>query len=62
MSGKSLKIIESSKKNHEYIIVFSKSFADYLLIGGWFIFDPERHYDPYKSPPISYKGSFVLVL
>jgi len=49
------------KDLHEHINVFTKSFGDCPLIGRWSIFDPKRHYNPYKTPPISNKGNFVLV-
>jgi hypothetical protein len=39
-----------------------ESFGDYLLVGRGSIFDPKRHYNPYKSPPISNNDDFVLVL
>jgi hypothetical protein len=56
-----LKIVKSFSKNHEYINVSTESFGDYPLIGGWSIFDPKRHYNPYKSPLINYKDNFILL-
>jgi len=39
-----------------------ESFDDWPLIGRWSVFDPKKHYNPYKSPPINNKGGFILVL
>jgi hypothetical protein len=62
MSGKVTKNSKIILKDlYEHINVFKESFGDFPLIGRWFTFYPKRHYNPYKSPPISNKGGFVLV-
>jgi hypothetical protein len=62
MNGKVTKNCKSSKEVFMNTSMYSwKDLADGALIGGWSIFDFERHYNPYKSPPISNKNGFVLV-
>jgi hypothetical protein len=62
MSGKVTKNSKIILKDlHEHINVFMESFGDYPLIGMQSIFDLKRHYNQFKSPPISNKGDFVLV-
>jgi hypothetical protein len=59
---KSLKIIKSSRNIFMNIIMYiTKSFSYCPLINGQSIFYTKWHHNPHKSPPICYKGSFVLI-